>query len=32
VIKVRVSREKVDTILESGEPLTINMAGKEVAL
>jgi maltose phosphorylase len=32
VLKVKVSREKTETILESGEPLEINMSGQTVQL
>ncbi len=32
VIKVKVAREKTETILESGEPIVISLNGKEVKL
>ncbi|MBK5278218.1 MAG: glycoside hydrolase family 65 protein [Bacteroidia bacterium] len=32
VIKVKVSKDKTETVLESGEPLSIQLSGKEVKL
>ena len=32
VLKIKVSKEKIETVLESGNPLTIQLNGKEVKL